>query len=346
MAGRFLSLEETAQRLGVTVDEVNRLVDRKKLFPMRDGAAIKFKVDDVEAAAGHLGEESSRFDDLSLDIRSGSVIGSGSAAPALSGIEADDLVLDDLAIEDEKDAASVFIDEPLAPGRAAGSGALSLDSLSGGSLSQDSGTLAIDLSDATRLGDASGGSLVVGSGAGLAKGSGATGAGAALSGVLDSGLSLEDDDAALTTLGGSAIDMETGGGLDAGLDDAATMLGSDDFELGGLGGDDESASVVIAADESTESSFFTETMAGASSGFEESSASSMAVATEEGFPGIRMTPDTRFSALQVCGLVCCTLMLLTGGFVALDLVRTIGSPDATKMANPLLDAMSEAFGWR
>ena len=35
MAGKFLSLEEAARRLGVGIDEVNRLVDRKELFPMR-----------------------------------------------------------------------------------------------------------------------------------------------------------------------------------------------------------------------------------------------------------------------------------------------------------------------
>ena len=51
MAGKFLSLEETARLLGVAVDEVQRLVDRKKLFPMRDGATIKFKADDVERLA-------------------------------------------------------------------------------------------------------------------------------------------------------------------------------------------------------------------------------------------------------------------------------------------------------
>ena len=48
MAGKFLSLEEAARRLGVSLDEVNRLVDRKELFPMRDGATIKFKVDEIE----------------------------------------------------------------------------------------------------------------------------------------------------------------------------------------------------------------------------------------------------------------------------------------------------------
>ncbi|MFN7812668.1 MAG: helix-turn-helix domain-containing protein, partial [Planctomycetia bacterium] len=68
MAGRFLSLEEAARRLGVTADEVNRLVDRKKLFPMRDGATVKFRSDDVERVAQDLGDDLSQSEDLSLDL--------------------------------------------------------------------------------------------------------------------------------------------------------------------------------------------------------------------------------------------------------------------------------------
>ena len=51
MAGKFMSPEEAARLLGISVDEVNRLVDRKQLFPMRDGATNKFKTDDVEPSA-------------------------------------------------------------------------------------------------------------------------------------------------------------------------------------------------------------------------------------------------------------------------------------------------------
>ena len=82
MAGKFMSPEEAARLLGVSVDEVNRLVDRKKLFPMRDGATIKFKTDDVERLVRTLGEESAS--------------GSG-------GLELDlpELVLDDEPAEDE-----------------------------------------------------------------------------------------------------------------------------------------------------------------------------------------------------------------------------------------------------
>lgn len=386
MAGRFLSIEETAQRLGASVDEVNRLVDRKKLFPMRDGTTLKFKVDEVEAVAGQLGEESSKFDDLSLDIdASGSAAVSGSGAPALSGIAVDDIVLDDIALDDQKDPGSIFADEPAAPASAilgasglsapalgasgvsaadvlfdddagADSEELSLESIVGASspslvgrsLPPDAGTVAVDLGSATfNSADLSGGSLVVGSSAGPAPGSGVTGAGAALSGVLDSGLSLEDGDVAISGLGASGIDLGAGSGIDAAAADGATMLGGDDFELGGLGADDESASVVIAAEESTESSFFNETMAGAGSGFsDDSAAPSLASSAELTEYPHELAFDIRFSVWQICGLVCCTLMLLAGGFVALDLVRTIGSPSATVMANPLLNAMADAFGWR
>ena len=68
MAGKFLSLEDAARHLGISTDEVNRLVDRKKLFPMRDGTTLKFKLDEVERLAATLGEESSYSGELSLDL--------------------------------------------------------------------------------------------------------------------------------------------------------------------------------------------------------------------------------------------------------------------------------------
>lgn len=413
MAGRFLSIEEAAQRLGVSVDEVNRLVDRKKLFPMRDGTTLKFKADEVERVASHLGEESSTFDGLSLDLdASGRGSGPGAAAaapPALSGIAVDDIVLDDIVLDDRQDAGSIFSDEqrpassslsqtmgpgPSMPARGSGVSAadvlfdepsgvdseeLSLESIVGASSlsvagrsspSSDSGTVAVDIGSA--VGGASGssaGALAIGSDAGLATGSGATNAGAALSGVLDSGLSLEDGDVALSGLSGSGIDLAAGSGINATAEDAtrlggsgidlgaasgidgaaegATLLGGDDFELGGLGGEEESASVVIATEESGDSSFFTDAMAGSGSSFSEASGrgglSSSAVSID--YPH-ELAFDIRFSVWQIAGLVCCTLMLLVGGFVALDLVRTIGSPAGTLLVNPLLDALAEAFGWR
>jgi len=412
MAGRFLSIEEAARQLGVDVDEVNRLVDRKKLFPMRDGTTLKFKADEVERVAGQLGEESSRFDNLSLDLdQSGSALsgaaGSGLGAPALSGIAADDIVLGDpLAID--MDDGSIFADAPpaagpsashtIAPGEAAASGGVSglsmpslggsadisgadvlfddsasesadseelaLESIAGASspslvgrsLPLDEGTVAIDLGGSAALPqDASGGSFAVGSDAGLGKGPASTGAGAALSGVLDSGLSLEDGDAVLSGLGASGIDLGAASGIGGAASnisgagaDGATMLGGDDFELGGLGGDEESASVVIAAEDTGDSSFFSETMAGAGSSFSDESgaAPSLASASEAIDYPHELAFDIRFSVWQICGLVCCALVLLAGGFVALDLVRTIGSAAGSSPANALVEGMASAFGWR
>jgi excisionase family DNA binding protein len=389
MAGRFLSIEETAQHLGVTVDEVHRLVDRKKLFPMRDGTTLKFKADEVERVADQVGDDSSKYDGLSLDLDGSlSGAGNGSPAPALSGIAADDIALDDIVLDEPQDAGSIFAAESppassspnIAPsGGAAGlsmpsiGGASSADvlfddvgendseelslesivgasspSLAGRSLPPDQGTLAIDLGSAVLGGgDPSGGSLAIGSAPGLAAGSGATGAGAALSGVLDSGLSLEDADVVMSGLGASGIDLGAGSVVGAASAEGATMLGGDDFELGGIEGEEESASVVIAAEESGDSSFFNESMAGAGSSFaDESAAPGLASSSESiGYPH-ELAFDIRFSVWQITGLVCCTLMLLVGGFVALDLVRTIGSAGGTTLANPLLDALAETFGWR
>ncbi|MCE9629542.1 MAG: helix-turn-helix domain-containing protein, partial [Planctomycetia bacterium] len=68
MAGKFLSLEEAARHLGVTVEDINRLIDRKKLFPMRDGATVKFKLEDIERVAAELHDESSGSGELSLEL--------------------------------------------------------------------------------------------------------------------------------------------------------------------------------------------------------------------------------------------------------------------------------------
>ena len=231
----------------------------------------------------------------------------------------------------------------------------------------DSGTLDIDLSDvaigsqpSNATGSNATGSLVLGSGpdgsgpmgsgplgsgvvgsdvaAGLS--GSLTNAGAALSGALDSGLSLEDDDAAV-----SGIDL---GPLDEGqlAEDGATALAGDEFDLGGTVGDDESASVVAVEPESGDSSFFA-TEGGESSDFTGDVPLGAAVGTDLGdITAGEVVPDTKFSVWQISGLVCCALLLLTGGFVMFDLMRTIGSPDELSLSSPLLNPLASVFGWR
>ena len=165
-------------------------------------------------------------------------------------------------------------------------------------------------------------------------------AGAALSGALDSGLSLEDDDAAV-----SGIDL---GPLDEGevAEDGATALAGDEFELGGLGGDDDSASVVAVEPESGDSSFFAAD-GGESSDFTGDIPMGAGAATDMGdLTTAEVVPDTKFSVWQISGLVCCALLLLTGGFVMFDLMRTLGSPDDLSLSSPLLNPLASVFGWR
>ncbi len=406
MAGKFLSLEETARHLGVSVDEVHRLVDRKKLFPMRDGTTIKFKADDVERFGQSRGEESSMSDELSLDLEMPDVAPALSAAGSLSGLDADDIVVgdaidagesifpadvassspashtlvrgddvaggsvvgtsqasglslpsiggasaadimfgdsvigegpesEDLALESVIGASSPALASP--PPAAPGPAGAAPPSGVAASLSDVDGTLAIDLSDVG--GGAIGGSLAIGSGVALSGAAAGSGPAPSLSGALDSGLSLEDGDIQM-----SGIDLGTVG--DEAVADGGTVLGGDDFELGGTTGDDESASVVIAA-ESGDSSFFGQAMAaGEGSSFSDESIAPSSVASDmldlpAGF-GREMT----FSLLQTLGLICCSLLLLFGGFIAFDLVRTLGTTGGTTLATPLLDAMAGAFGWR
>jgi excisionase family DNA binding protein len=403
MAGKFLSLEDAARQLGVSVDEVNRLVDRKKLFPMRDGATIKFKADDVERVGRSLGEESSMSGDLSLDLEMPDVAPALSAAGSLSGLDTDDIVVgesifsvdasdlnaasqtlvrgdealgssaiavgpasglsmpslggasaadvvfgdslvgegpesEDLALESVVGGSSQLLSS--SPSLATGSAASTPKSLVAPALSDASGTLAIDLSDVA--GGPAGGSLVLGSGAALSGGSDG-GAGLSLSGALDSGLSLEDGDIQMSGIDLGGMNEGGSGALDGG-----TVLGGDDFELGGAAADDESASVVIAEEsEAGDSSFFGQTMVAADgSSFSEESIASSSVASEAldlPFGGGR---EMTFSLLQTLGLICCSLLLLFGGFIAFDLVRTIGTTKGVTIATPLLDAMAGAFGWR
>jgi excisionase family DNA binding protein len=405
MAGNILSLEEAARRLGVTIDEINRLVDRKKLFPMRDGATLKFKLDDIERAASdmasNLGDGSSSGTDdlaLDLDLSSPSLV-AGPGSPSGSGIADDDIMLGDAI--DEGDSIFGIDDAPSPPSRtiiqekgdhavggedlvigdagsALASSDLELDSIIGASspslargavgpasgLGSDvaggggSGTLAIDLSN-----------LGSGSIAGLS----GPAPGNALSGALDSGLSLEGSDLAASglNLGGSGIELggsgvELGGsgvrlgdsgldlggspigsGIGSGVDDIGGAFGGDAFELGDSTTDDESASVVISTEETGDSSFFGAVTddSGSVSLDDGSSLSPVGMALgEEGFlEGVAGPP---FSVLQIVGLVCCTLFLLTCSLVMIDLVWSIRAPVGEPISSPLLQALTDLFAWR
>ncbi len=48
MARKLLELEEAAHALGVTVEQLNAMRDRREVYAVRDGGAWKFKPEEIE----------------------------------------------------------------------------------------------------------------------------------------------------------------------------------------------------------------------------------------------------------------------------------------------------------
>ena len=375
MAGKFLSLEEAARPLGVTLDEINRFVDRKKLFPMRDGANVKFKLDDIERVAADLADEAPGDGSglaLDLDLSSPS-LGAGSAV----GSGLDDLVLGDPADatesifgDDAGSAPSRTIVQPKGDdiavggedfvigdaGSALANSDLEIDSIiEASSPSLAKGAAAPSGADSNVVGGS--GTLSIDLGSGSIGGISGPAA-AALSGAIgESGLSLEGDlGASDMNLGGSGLDLggsgvalggsgvALGSGIGSGIDDVGGVLGGDAFELGDATTDDESASVVVATEDSGDSSFFGTVSDDSGSVSLEDASSAALIPGDDGFlEGVAGPP---FSALQIVGLICCTLFLLTAALVMIDLVWSIRTPAGTPISSPLLKALTDLFSWR
>lgn len=360
MAGKHLSLEEVAKRLGVSVDEVNRLVDRKELFPMRSGGTIKFKLDEVEKIANNMGASASGAnDDLSLDLDL-SAPGLGSSPGKTGGGES--LIIGDDADDDDDSIFSTNDEEPdqreshtviKGPGSvpAASSGAfdvddLGLDSLVGGSLASassaassspsaatDSGTLSIDLAGID-------GSLVGGSLAGMTS--------AGVSGVMDSGLSLEGSQIEASGIDLAQSIISSGPGA-TGVDLLGASLAGDAFDLGADLSDEESASVVIPTEETGDSSFFEAATDDSASVSFDGSSESVDFGDSDGglaYAGMDVVPASPpLTVWQVVGLICSTFLMILIGLVVFDVLQTVRAPQGTPVTAPVLTALTKAFGW-
>jgi excisionase family DNA binding protein len=363
MAGKFLSLEEAARRLGVSIEEVNRLVDRKELFPMRDGATIKFKVDEIERVAASLGVGAADDDELALELElsspglGGSLLGAGSAV-AGGELSLGEPLDEESIFAGDADGGAVAASQTVVRGGGdpvLGSGTFDVDDLAIESIvgasspslggpaapaASDSGTLAIDLSNIGG-GSLAGGSLAGGSLAGL---SAASGLGGSLASAVDSGLSLEGGGLDI-----SGIDLDNNGRVGAAPGSAVESLGGslagEAFELGADVTDEESASVVIPTEETGDSSFFGAAMDDAASvSFGDASGS---VAIPVGAAGDFEIPSLAppFSVWQVVGLICCTLLMFVCALVVFDVLTTVRGPQGSPISSPLLSALADTFGW-
>ncbi len=177
------------------------------------------------------------------------------------------------------------------------------------------------------------------------------GPGSELSNVdMEGGLSLEGDEVKPW-----AVDL--GEFLNDAEDDAhaQTMLGTaGEFDLDAEGAaDDPSQSADLASASGTGDSMFDKSAGPGDSSFfgqdvlgdgptDLTQQSEMLSSSQYGF-GI---DTTNFDGWQVAGLVCCALLLLVGGLLTFDLVRTIGSPADTTLSNPLVGGLASMFGWR
>ncbi len=193
-----------------------------------------------------------------------------------------------------------------------------------------------------------------------------------LSGIIDSDPTLEGSNIGSSLSGESGVYMEGGLSLegdevkawDVDLGeflndieedpDAATMLGTaNDFDLDaeGSSAEDPSQSADLASSQAGDSMFDKSAGPGDSSFFGEEvdqNASPLTAGSEmlssSQFMGA--IDDTQFSSWQVTGLICCAFLLLLGGLLTFDLVRTIGSTADTSLSNPLVGGLSQLFGWR
>jgi excisionase family DNA binding protein len=367
MAGKFLTLDEAAAALGISTDDVQKLVDRKELFPIRDGATLKFKSDEIERRkqdsddGGSWEQTAGADDDLSIDLGSTPDLSLSLTPEPLAAGEAieigDDLALsggDSLLAGTSDDLDSILASSAVGgtdatpPPAAKGStddldlGDLELGDLGSGSGSlSDSAGIAASAESGLELGE---GSLEI-SGIEL----GDSGISSVASGGDDlelgggiSDVDLAGDDLVGVELSADSLDAESGS-----TDELDLGGGGDDFDLGSPLGDDESASQVVElSSESGEGSFFGDALDGAGSSFGDESgvtsfSSSLAAADIITEPGV---PEMRFTGPQIAALICVSMLMLIGGFMAYDLVRTIGS--SAPVGNPILDALAETVGWR
>ena len=193
-----------------------------------------------------------------------------------------------------------------------------------------------------------------------------------LSGIIDSDQALEGSNIGSSLSGESGVFMEGGLSLEGGevkawdVDlgeflndveedpDAATMLGTaNEFDLDaeGSSADDPSQSADLASSQAGDSMFDKSAGPGDSSFFGEEvdqnanplTAGSEMLSSSQFMGAI---DDAHFNGWQVTGLICCAFLLLLGGLLTFDLVRTIGSSADTSLSNPLVGGLSQIFGWR
>jgi hypothetical protein len=284
---------------------------------------------DIEKSENVVIDEEIEVSGIDVDLSDVGLADSvGTEEPAQSLVLGDSLAGDIESIV----ASDIFVDEGLA------SAVFETDE-SGSLVSQGSGSIL--------AGDASG---IIEDGSGIIDSDSLiddSNVGSAISDVkMEGGLSLEDGKI-------QAWDVDLGEFLEGVEDDpdAATMLGTTDFDLDAEGSStDDSQSADLASSQAGDSMFDKSAGPGDSSFFGEEvgqDANSLTAGSDmlSSSYGI-IHDDAKFNGWQVTGLICCAMLLLLGGLLTFDLVRTIGSSADTSLSNPLVGSLSQLFGWQ
>ena len=315
------------------IDVPATLLGTNEEFSQAQDKDISPQEQDIEAASSDALGKSVDISGIDIDLSGVDIADSAAAEePAQSLVLGDSLAGDIESIV----ASDIFIDEGLA------SAVFETDG-SGSVVIQDSGS--IEASNSSDFIDDNETSGIIDSDP-LSDGSGI---GSAISDVkMEGGLSLEDGKI-------QAWDVDLGEFLNDVEDDpdAATMLGTaNDFDLDAEGSstDDPSQSADLASSQAGDSMFDKSAGPGDSSFFGDEvgqDAAPLTAASDMLSSSFAlMGDDARFNSLQVTGLICCALLLLVGGLLTFDLVRTIGSSADTSLSNPLVGSLSQLFGWR
>ena len=315
------------------IDVPATLLGTNEEFSQAQDNDISPQEQDIEAASSDALGKSVDISGIDIDLSGVDIADSAAAEePAQSLVLGDSLAGDIESIV----ASDIFIDEGLA------SAVFETDG-SGSVVIQDSGS--IEASNSSDFIDDNETSGIIDSDP-LSDGSDI---GSAISDVkMEGGLSLEDGKI-------QAWDVDLGEFLNDVEDDpdAATMLGTaNDFDLDAEGSstDDPSQSADLASSQAGDSMFDKSAGPGDSSFFGDEvgqDAAPLTAASDMLSSSFAlMGDDARFNSLQVTGLICCALLLLVGGLLTFDLVRTIGSSADTSLSNPLVGSLSQLFGWR
>jgi excisionase family DNA binding protein len=369
MAQKYLNSQEAADVLGVSVDEVKRMIDARELHGYRDGSDWKFKFEDIERKARDVGSADAGDDDVLLSETelggsgigtSGTVIGMKAAQPT----DESDLQLSSAApaspapkaADDSRtkfDELDLTLDDDL-----------SLDDASPAK-GNDS---AIDLGGKSKLDDDE---LVLGGGSGVGSDITLGGdSGISLVDPADSGLSLEQP-LDLGAMGEESLELGEDDMLTLAVEGSGVrMKGDDEFLLTPLdeaadGEDSESGSQVIALDtEGDDAATMIGGMPGAGMAamLEEDLSSmsgpmagmgapmggpmgdpSMAMAGGPMMPMGPALPETPYTPLNIASLVACALLLMICGMFMWDLVRNMWSWDSAYGFNSSM--MDTVIGW-